>query len=264
MTAGALLGLVAVCSPALAWGPAVQPVLVRGAIDTLPKQMKPFYERHRLEIPSLSLEPTIPEGGPERRFAVDRLLPFPFVDLPHTQSALKARFGEAAEQAGRLPWLIQESYARLVEAFRAGDKDKILTESDMLAGLIADMHNPLALTENFDGQKTGQHGLWVRFTVKLPEAFEKDLKVDSEGSFFIDDPKEHVFSMINQSYVWVDNILYLDDLARRGKPGYGSIYYEDLMARAGLLLRSRLTQAARDAGSYWYTAWTVAGRPELK
>ena len=38
---------------------------------------------------------------------------------------------------------------------------------------MTDLHNPLALTDNADGQKTGQHGLWVRFTLKLPEAMDK-------------------------------------------------------------------------------------------
>ena len=32
----------------------------------------------------------------------------------------------------------------------------------------------------------------------------------------------------------------------------------------GPILRDRLSQAAGDVGSYWYTAWTAAGRPELK
>ena len=30
------------------------------------------------------------------------------------------------------------------------------------------------------------------------------------------------------------------------------------------ILRDRLSQAAGDVGSYWYSAWTAAGRPELK
>ena len=263
VVAGALVGCV-LASPVLAWGPIVHPLVVRGAIDTLPKQMKSYYKRHRLEIPSLSLEPAVPERGPERRFAVDRLLPYPFPDLPHTEPALKQRFGDDAASVGRLPWLIHESYQRLVEAFRALDKQKILEESDTLAGLIADLHNPLSLTENFDGQKTDQHGLWVRLTVKLPEAVERDLKLDSVGSFYLDDPREYVFSMLSQSYVWVDNVLYADELARRGKAGYGTIYYDHFRDRVIAVLRERLSQAARDAGSYWYTAWTDAGRPELK
>jgi len=56
----------------------------------------------------------------------------------------------------------------------------------------------------------------------------------------------------------------MQELARRGKPGYGDIYLEDLARRVGPYLRARISQAAEDTGSYWYTAWTVAGRPELK
>src|SRR5512135_485094 len=108
-------------------------VVAAGAIDTLPKQLKAFYKAHRLEMPSLALEPSFPPRGPDRRFMVDRLLPFPFRELPRSEAALKAKFGEKAEGIGRLPWLVQESYARLVDAFKAGDKDKVLSESDLLA-----------------------------------------------------------------------------------------------------------------------------------
>jgi hypothetical protein len=249
---------------ALAWGLVAHQGVVRGAVESLPKQLKPFYKDHRFEIPSLALEPTIPERGPERRFMVDRLQPFPFLDLPHNEAELKSRYPDLADKVGRLPWLIHESYARLVEAFKTKDKEKILTESDTLAGLVADMHNPLALTENYDGQKTGQHGLWVRFTVKFPEAMEKHLRISPDAAVYLDDPKEYVFSMMNSSYVWADNIQYADDLAKRGKSAYSEIYYESLQIRAAEVLSRRLSIAANDAGSYWYTAWTAAGRPELK
>ncbi|HSD26826.1 MAG TPA: hypothetical protein VLL75_05940 [Vicinamibacteria bacterium] len=239
-------------------------VTVAAAIDTLPKALKAFYKTHRMEMPSLALEPSFPPRGPERRFMVDRLLPFPFRELPRSEADLKAKFGEKAEGIGRLPWLVQESYARLVDAFKAGDKDKILSESDMLAGLVVDLNSPMNLTENFDGQKTGQHGLWVRIVEKLPQALGKDLKVSPDSANYLDNPREYVFSVVTGAYVWVDNVLYLEDLARRGKGGYGDPYFEDLARRVGPILRERLSRATEDAGSYWYTAWTVAGRPELR
>jgi hypothetical protein len=34
--------------------------------------------------------------------------------------------------------------------------------------------------------------------------------------------------------------------------------------KVGPLMKGRLEEATTDAGSYWYTAWTTAGRPELK
>jgi hypothetical protein len=239
-------------------------VTVSAAIDTLPKQLKGFYKAHRMEMPSLALEPEFPVRGPERRFLVDRLLPFPFRELPRTEAEIKARFGEKADGLGRLPWLIHESYARLLEAMKANNKEKILAESDVLGGLVVDLHSPLNLTDNYDGQKTGQHGLWVRLVEKLPQAMGKELRVSPDAANYLDNPKEYVFSMMLGTYVWLDNTLYLEELARRGKSGYGDPYFEDLARRVGPILRERLARASEDAGSYWYTAWTVAGRPELK
>jgi hypothetical protein len=239
-------------------------VTAAAAIDTLPKPLKAFYKAHRMEMPSLALEPEFPTRGPERRFLVDRLLPFPFTELPRSEAALKAKFGEKAEAIGRLPWLVQESYARLVDAMKAGDKEKILKESDVLTGLVVDLRSPLNLTENFDGQKTGQHGLWVRVMEKLPQALGGNLKASPDAARYLDNPKEYVFSVIEATYVWLDNVLYLEELVRRGKTGYGDPYFEDLARRLGPILKDELSRAAEDAGSYWYTAWTVAGRPELK
>ena len=73
-----------------------------------------------------------------------------------------------------------------------------------------------------------------------------------------------VFSIMLASYVWVDNLLYLDWLAKRGKSGYSEIYYEALELRAGEQLKQLLSEAAGSVGSFWYTAWTEAGRPELR
>jgi hypothetical protein len=239
-------------------------VVVSAAIDSLPKQLKAFYKAHRQEMPSLGLEPEFPTRGPDRRFMVDRLLPFPFTELPRSEAALKAKYGERAEGIGRLPWLVQESYARLVEAMKASDKDKILAESDVLGGLVVDLNSALNLTENFDGQKTGQHGLWVRLVEKLHQAIGGNLKISPDAANYLDNPKEYVFSILLGTYVWLDNTLYLEELVRRGKNGYGDPYFEDLAQRVGPILRERLSRAAEDAGSYWYTAWSVAGRPDLK
>jgi hypothetical protein len=251
-------------APAMAWGPGAHARITTEAIETLPKGLKAYYKAHRLEIPSLSAEGSTAEDAPERRFAVDRVLPFPFGDLPRTEAAVKERFPEHAASIGRLPWLIQGSYVKLVEAFRSGDKTRILADSDTLGAYVADMANPLALSDNFDGQKTGQHGLWVRFGSKLPEAMDRRLKLGAEAARFLDDPGGQVFAMAAGSYIWVDNLLYEEELAKRGQSGFGELYYESLELRAGQLLRARLNQAATDVGSYWFTAWTAAGRPELK
>ena len=256
--------LCALAGPAEAWGPGAHARITSEAIETLPKGMKAWYKAHKLEIPSLSPEAEIADDSPERRFMIDRLVPFPFTELPRTEAGLKEKFGDDAAKVGRLPWLVQEAYANLVEAFRSGDKTRILAASDTVGLYVADMANPLALTENADGQKTGQHGLWVRFTTRLPEAMDKRLKIGSEAARFLDDPKAQIFFIGGATYIWLDNLLYEEELAHRGQSGYGELYYEAFERRAGGLLRHHLEEAATHVGSYWYTAWTAAGRPELK
>ena len=102
------------------------------------------------------------------------------------------------------------------------------------------------------------------FSERFPEAVDKALKLDPDAAHYLDDPDAYIFAIIADSYVWLDNLLYQEDLARRGQAGYTELYYETLGQRAGLILRDRLSRAAGDVGSYWYTAWTVAGRPQLK
>jgi hypothetical protein len=251
-------------SPLLAFGDRAHQAVTEKAIETLPRGLRPFYKAHKLEMPTLALEGDPVEEGTDRRFAADRFLPYPFADLPHTEASFKERYPDTAGQAGRLPWLVHESYAKLVEAFKTGDKVRILEESDRLAALVTDLHNPLALTDNADGQKTEQHGLWIRFSVKLPEAMGKDLDLNPDAAVFLDKPNEHVFSIINGTYVWLDNLLYEEELAHRGHGGYGERYFESFRQRGGRLLKDRLSFAAEEVGSYWYSAWQQAGRPELK
>jgi hypothetical protein len=237
---------------------------VQEAIGTLPGRLRSFYKAHRAEMPSLGPEPEFPARSPERRFQVDRLAAFPFRELPHREATFKAKYGEQAAEVGRLPWLVQESYHRLLLAMKAKDKQGILRESDLIAGLMVNVRTPVNLSQDFDGQKTGQGGLYVRIADKLPQAMGGKLKLSPDAARYLDEPDDYVFSAIEASYIWLDNVLYLDALAERGKGGYGDIYFEDLARRLGPIVREELSRAAEDAGSYWYTAWTNAGRPVLR
>jgi hypothetical protein len=265
MCVGWLVMAVTVCArPALAFGPVAHRVVDGRAIAALPKGLREFFRDHRREMPTLSedSEPSLNEGS-ERRFAADRFGPFPFVDLPKSEEELLRQGGESAREAGRLPWLIQASYARLVEQFRNGDKAAILTEADWLALYLTDLHNPLALTEDYDGQRSGQAGLWARVTVRLTEALAGQLDLKADVAHLIDRPREHIFSILRDTYVWHDNILLEDDIAFRSAGGYGELYYESLRERLKPVLRQRLGAASRNVASYWYSAWVAAGRPDL-
>jgi hypothetical protein len=110
------------CGPASRASRASSEAAMSKALETLPGSLKNFYHVHRLELPTLSpdAEPGVEDSAPERRFMIDRLVPYPFLDLPRSEKALKERFGDESEKIGRIPWLVQEGYAKLVEAFKSG------------------------------------------------------------------------------------------------------------------------------------------------
>lgn len=259
-----MVAVLALPGHAWAWSQGIHQEILARAIDTLPSGLKPFYKSHKIELPSLAPDATPTEDGTDERFLIDTLAPYPFDDVPSTEASFKTAHPDDAAKVGRLPWLVQESYARLVAAFRSGDKTKILEESDTIARLASNLRNPLALSGNFDGEKTAQGGLWARFTARLPEAMDNKIKWRLDDAHLIDAPKEHSFAVVRSVYIWLDNILYADELAKRGNTGYSESYYEQFGVRAGDILGMMLSHAAGDAGSYWYTAWTEAGRPALK
>lgn len=259
---GACLLVALIPGPAFAWSDAVYRLVIRKAIDTLPKAQKKYFEDHRYEMPSLTPDedpPVRPEG---RRFAIDLVGVFPFGDVPQDEESVKAKTDPRL--VGRLPFLLLEAQAKLVAAFKSKDKERILEAADGVAILAADLNNPLALSQNFDGQKTDQPGLSKRFTSQLAEAMEGRLKLNPEAARLLENPRDYVFGSMVRNHVWVDNILYADRLAYRGKSSYGGPYFEALELRSGRLLGEILSNAAADVGSFWYTAWTEAGRPELR
>jgi hypothetical protein len=213
-------------------------------------------------MPSLTPDEDAPARPEGRRFAVDLLGTFPFKDVPQDEAGVKAKAD--IKVVGRLPFLLLEAQARLIEAFKVGDKEKILRGADEVAILAADLNNPLALTDNSDGQKTDQAGVAKRLAGRLPEDMEGRLKINPEAARLLENPRDYIFSTVVRSHIWVDNILYADSLAYRGKTSYGGAFFEAFELRAGRLLSDLLSSAAADVGSFWYTAWTQAGRPELR
>ena len=145
--------------------------VVEAAIDSLPKQLKPFYKAHRAEMPSQALEPEFAPRTPERRFLVDRLLPFPFNELPRTRGRAQ---GEVRREGRgrRAPALADPGVLRAgcVEAMKAKRQDSASSPSPTCwrrwwSTCTRSSTSPTTST----ARRPGSTGLYVRFTEKLPQ-----------------------------------------------------------------------------------------------
>jgi hypothetical protein len=246
---------------AQAWDEAAARMFVEKAIDALPKQMKKFYEQRSELLLQQILDPVQMEN--RLLFEMDRLGEFPFIDIPETRESAVRKYGETLEEAGDLPWRIVETYEKLIEAFQNMDIAAIETLSAEVAFQIGELHNPVNVSQYGDGEPIDQHGLRERFDERLLEVYGGKLDFDTPTSIYLDRPTEYVFNIARRAYIWVDNILLHDYIARQGVASYDRFYYEGLWLRASVIINQMMQSLSRDAASFWYTAWVKAGKPEL-
>jgi len=133
----------------------------------------------------------------------------------------------------------------------------------VLAFYVANAHDPLNTTQNYDGQLTEQDGLGTRFGSSLIDRFTNFFMFRREDAVKIDDPTAHAFQMALEANTWVDRVLWADWSSKSGLTDYTDEYFDRFYSQIGATAIQEINAAAHDAGSYWYTAWLNAGQPAL-
>jgi hypothetical protein len=253
---------------ALAWGANAERLIANGAIDTLPPDLRPFFEANRDFILRHSTDPfTLLKQNPKGELQnhvlfLDHYGKFPFDALPRSYNRAVGKFGRAKlEASGVLPWQIGVYSQRLTEAMRTGNWDQARTTAAMLAGYVAESNDPFNTTEDLDGHLSGQLGVNVRFGSSLVDRYSLFFPMRPNDATYISDPTDHAFEACLNAHSWLENILLADRRARAGLPDYTDDYYDRFYNQAGAILVRQLSDAATDIGSYWLTSWINAGRP---
>jgi len=267
----ALLFLAALFLPfrALAWGNNAQRLVINHAVDTLPSELRPFFEANRNFLIQHVNDPLnqLDKHPNERRnhfIELDRYGKFPFDSLPRSYKAALAKYSKSKiESTGLLPWEIGVYSQKLTEDMRSGKWDEAKLDAAFLADYVAEAHDPFNSTENFDGKMTGQSGVNDRFNTILVDRYGSFFPMNPHDAAFITDPTDFAFDMCLNAHSLVESILLADHSAKRGLSSYTDEYYDRFYnLTAGSLIR-QLSDASTDVGSYWLTAWVNAGRPPL-
>jgi hypothetical protein len=254
---------------ALAWGGNGQKLVANKAIDTLPPDARTFFETNRSYIilhvtDPLDAEAKTPTEKHNHYLYLDRYGRFPFELLPRTYKAAVNKYGKSKlESTGLLPWQIGVYSAKLTEAMKSGRWDDAKLDAAILASYVAEAHDPFNTTENFDGHLTLQTGINERFGTALIDRFSSFFPMRPNDASFINDPTDHAFEACLSAHSWLETILLADRNARLGGKSYDDDYFDRFYNQAAATLIRQLSDAATDVGSYWLTAWTNAGRPQL-
>jgi len=268
-TAALLVLFLFTVRPVEAWGPTAHDIVNTWAIETLPFEIRGFFEANRQFLVAHANDPDewIKKDRYERKrhyIYMDKYGIFPFLGLPHSFRKAVEQYGTGRiNRDGVLPWQIGEYSLRLTLALKSHNWDQAKLEAAVLAHYVADAHDPLHVTQNFDGQLTAQTGLEDRFEIHLLDRYSKFFILHPEDAAKIDDPTEYAFRTCLEAYTSLDSVILADLRAREGLPDYTDEYFDRFYSQVGATVMRAINAAAHDAGSYWYTAWLNAGEPAL-
>jgi hypothetical protein len=257
-----------------AWGFEGHRYILEKAIDILPPEIRPFFQRYRVAIVEHSIDPDLwrtagwdAEEGPRHYLDMDAYGPYPFAQLPRDYDQAVKRYGaEFVKKNGLLPWRASEMHAKLVEAFmlkQTYSRENIKLFSSVLGHYLSDAQVPFHAALNHDGQLTGQWGIHSRFEAELFERYRDQLQVTPRPLVTIGNMRDFAFDSLVGSFPHVQTILDADKAAVVGREVYDDEYFALMFAKLKPVLESRLSESVTAVASAIAAAWEQAGKPSL-
>ncbi|CUU01595.1 S1/P1 Nuclease [Candidatus Kryptobacter tengchongensis] len=247
--------------------------------------LKKFLSENRSIIIERCIEPDmIRNEDKEEQFNhfidIDRYGKYPFDELPRDKQKAIEKFGfETVQKNGLLPWRISDFTDSLAYSISKWERDKMLKYLSWLAHYVEDAHQPLHVTENYDGQLTGQPGIHSRFETELVRymmqndelKFDiKKIKENLKESSIIKDRVKFAFDIVLESYRFLEEILSADNYAKSQIPPeklyrvekrngrtryiYSDEYYSIMSKKLGEVVHGRMTLASVRLATLWLTA----------
>ncbi|MFA6598785.1 MAG: S1/P1 nuclease [Ignavibacteriaceae bacterium] len=166
-------------------------------------------------------------------------------------------------EQGTLPWAIQTTEDSLRKAFQQRNWNKAMLLSADLGHYVGDGHQPLHITENYNGGMTNQSGVHSRYETKLLEQFQNSVVYTNDSASYVGNISDYVFNFIYVGNKYVDSVLYGDSVAHAvAGTTSGTVYlqkYWELCGNQTILL---MKNASKSVADLIYTAWIDAGSPD--
>jgi hypothetical protein len=262
--------LLGVCLPTTtyAWGQSGHRFITAEAIPELPAPLKTFFLAYSNQLTNnAAIEP------PGTHYIdIDYYPEFLAHTFPRDINVLIARYGgSVVTNNGIGPWTAVGHYENLRSQFAAAqtlsDWTTLLATAATLAHYLEDLHNPMHLATNYNGQYSGQTGLHSRYeTTLIQYQLGTGLKLTTNVTDCIYYPnmRDALFDDIDWVYPSLAPLLAADLAAfaaagdRSSASYYQHLWDDGCSSFTPLLMR----RAAAMVASAWYSAWRDAGFPQ--
>lgn len=283
-----ILILVSLCGILIlssSWGFFAHKCINRSAIFTLPEGMIGFYKRNISYLTDHAVDPD------KRRFMDTSEAPRHYLDVEAYEEnidSIPRKWTDAVHKYGLprlnsngiLPWQIQRSYYRLVDAFKARDSSRILICSAFLGHYVADAHVPLHTSQNHNGQLSNQVGIHAFWESRIPELFAGKYNLFVGPAQYINNPLNEAWKTVTHTHHLADTVLLTEAALNKSFPSDRKYSYSrrnnQVMKQYSLayasawhnnmhhMVEQQMRQAILMVSSCWYSAWVDAGQPDLE
>jgi hypothetical protein len=256
-------------SAAFSWGDSGHRLVVSKAVDTLPDEIRPYFEANKQYLMLRVTEPSQAAltSAIERQnqfIHLDHYGNFPFTTLPRDYKTAVSTYGKhSLSVQGLLPWQIGVYSQKMTDAFRGHNWDEVRGNAALLGFYVGEAHDPFKTTMNDDGKLSLQPGVNVRFDKSLVDRYSQFFYIHPSLAAYVQDPTDHAFEACMTAHSMLESILLADRRSRSGLTDYTDEYYDRFYSQAGNILAQQISDAASDVGSYWLTSWINAGKPAL-
>ncbi|MFH1850815.1 MAG: T9SS type A sorting domain-containing protein [Candidatus Neomarinimicrobiota bacterium] len=246
--------------PLFGWGWDSHRYINAAAVDYLPAEMTSFKENREF----LRQHSTDPDGDSFPSYYhyidIDYYPEFLAGTLPHTWAGITALYPlYTVNNNGTVPWVIEDWTATLTQLLADGYWSDAMQVAAELGHYIADSHQALHLTLNYNGQLTGNDYIHSRYESTMINYRLSGLPLPVGEALYWASPIDSVFGYIDEIYPTVDLVMQADDYAKSYDPNYGSTYYNLMWAALDSATTASIHRAILDLASIWYTAWVDAG-----
>jgi len=241
-----------------AWGWETHRYINENAVNYLPPEMD-FFEDYRDYLRAHSTDPDV-DGLPGY---------YHYIDIDYYPEFFEGTFPHdlygynVLIDNGTVPWVIELWTDSLTVLMSTDQWETVWQVAAELGHYVADSHQPLHLTLNYNGQLTGNYGIHSRYETHMINPHLSELPLPDSTSAHWSSVIDSVFQYIDEIYPFVSDIMAADDLASTQDPDYNSAYYNILWDELDSLTISVIHCAIIDLASIWQTAWNNANSPTI-
>jgi hypothetical protein len=262
-----------ISSSAWSWGAKGHQIVAYVGAD-LTTEGRAFWQSNLEPMRTLSTVPdrvwkapaTKTQEGPTHYFEIDTYYtPSEYDQIPNYPSSYVEAIQQYTEsrvvQNGTAPWRIRQLYRLALQALKANDMKTALQYAGTMSHYIGDLSQPLHVSENYDGQMSGNKGIHAYFETtvikdenKIREEVKKRAqKLLRRKSFlkqFENQLMGTVLQEVQRSISWTDEILKIDDDLGRTQRGAAAQLdlATDRMADGAATLAVILSHLWQDSG----------------